>query len=129
MELKENIITGSAKAIHDTDQNYTSVLIELYMTLAEKAFSYLVSSGGEGQGFPFSFTGDDGRFHLGIVFAQNLESATEQLSSFNNVVKSRAFDESDTSHHINGFMTKEVIISKIKQSAVELPLLNYIENN
>jgi hypothetical protein len=129
MELKENIITGSAKAIHDTDQNYTSVLIDLYVTLAEKAFSYLVSSGGEGQGFPFSFTGDDGRFHLGIVFAQNLESATEQLSSFNNVVKSRAFDESDTSHHINGFMTKEVIISKIKQSAVELPLLNYIENN
>jgi hypothetical protein len=129
MELKENIITGSAKAIHEAEQNYTSVLIELYVGLAEKAFSYLVSSGGEGVGFPFSFTGDDGRFHLGIVFAPNLESATDQLSSFKNVVKSRAFDESDTSHSVNGFMTKEMIISKIKQSAVELPLLNYIENN
>lgn len=128
MGIKENIITGSAESIQETDQNYAKALIELYLTLADKSFSYLVNSGGEGKGFAFSFTGNDGLFHLGIIFDSDANSAKEQLSLFKDVVKSRAFDADDTSHCIDGFMTKEMIFSKIKQSAVELPLLNYTEN-
>jgi len=71
MGIKKNIITGSAEAIQETDQNYAKVLADLYLTLAEKSFSYLVDSDGVGEGFTFSFTGDDGLFHLGIIFDSN----------------------------------------------------------
>lgn len=129
MGIKRNIITGSAEAIKETDQNYSKVLIALYLSLAEKSFSHLIDSDGAGKGFPFSFTGDDGLFHLGIVFDSSAESAKQQLSQFKYVVESRAFDSDDKSHFIDGFMTKEMIFSKIKQSAFELPLLNYKSNN
>jgi len=129
MTAVNNIISGTAETISESDQNYRKVLSALYVDLAERSFSYLTESGGTDKGFPFSYTNEHGTFSLGIVFAPDLASATSQISQFNEVVTSRAFESENDNHQITGFMTKEMMISRLNQAAVELPLLNYTENN
>lgn len=127
MTIAKNILCGTAEAISKDDPNYQKVLNDMYAKLVEESFSYLSATGGTDKGFPFAYTNESGSFSLGIVFAADLKAANEQLSQFTQVFKSRAFDSETDGHQINGFMTKEMMHSKLRQGAVELPLINYFD--